>query len=1508
MLKRKYMSLYKLCMIVTVLCCVPVYCADSNSLAASASCVNDVNSAENTIISPLTGVSSLFEIKDVCDVKMSLSPLPSDFSMLMMSASANDVNNLTQGKLYSTIQSAIDEANDYDVVEAACRIYRENIDFLGKNFTLRSRDPNDWTKVGRAIIAANDVNQSVVTFGSGEDANAVLWGFTITGGLRGIDCNGTSPTVINCIITDNGNDLVVGGGVCDVNGAAPLVANCFIVDNDANSGAGVYNLDSSATFRNCVISRNSANSFGGGICDVNSSPLLVGCTITDNQAGSGGGIFNDGLSSQPQVTNTIVWGNDANGSGDQVYNSSGAEPEYLYCDIEDCNGSGANWDGTLGSDEGGNIDGLPGFDNSEPEFICNDYLVDAVNRWKFDANDGNTAYDCIDGNDGIISGADWTQGLFQSALDYNGVDDYVSLGSGVLPTGPKTLLAWVKIPPVGQSVGTNYDYIIYHGTQTDSTYFYFNDGVGLRWYDRSVFYKIEYTVAMDNDQWHLVGIAFDGNDYSLWFDGCRVAVKPGNDTNIITANEGIGGWPGDTLDRAWLGEIDEVRVYSRALADSEIRDIYNSGNVEAYGHWTFDEITGGTAYDSQGDNDGTVYGVQWSPGKVNGALEFDGSDDYVRLTDHSTPWLPFGDFAVAMWVKFDRSHDDPANHSDMLFNGDVGWSSHSTRRCGFSLRRNWACDGAASFYLVIDNNRYVLYGNTVLEPGLWYYVAAVRRGNLQQLFVNGVEDSNQMCGNGVVDYDGTYSQDRVSIGTRLYSSGLAKYCLDGLADDVRLYDRSLDAAEINELYLYGLTEHYSYRLDFNSPCINTAKPNSGVGEQTDIDNTSRTQRGRRDIGADEVPGVLNRNKGLFYDSIQAGIYDANDGDTVEVMWGHYYEQIDFDGKAITLTGSDPNDDETISATIIDANNTAPAYEAVTFRLGEDYNSVLTGLTMTGGWRGVYCDYEDPPSPTITKCDITGNAFVGLWTGSGAAKVSHCRVFDNDYGGINCAGAAVFENCIVADNSWDGFRINSVDETKIRNCTIINNDRYGVNGDCNELTNCIIWDNVMDLYHCQATYSCIKEIEQGVGNFSTDPLFVDEANGDYRLDIRSWCIDAGDPCSDYSNEPDGGGGRVNVGVYGNTAQAAVRTDADNDGLPDQWELAYWPGDDPNEHDPNDNPDGDSYTNWVEYLFGYDPNIPTAENMEVMCPITAKQIDPTESEIFTFSYYVNADANVVISFVNTNNSSDVARTLNQAVITGQQNQVNWNGKDVLGRYAVKYFYDVRIDADDGDGNNVTWYSPDGCSKYIIAQLGTVDAANFNPYKNIPVEITRKIDLWGKGSVRIVATDDVSDVIYDGDYEHFIGPWTQSYYWYGHCGVGASDPNYGKINTKEYNIFFGDAGPVNKGAVLVYYDDLLSNMRCNPYQVVPTYDEVTTISYDLSADASVTIDITDPDGNYFATLLDNTPHQAGHHEVVWYGTDGDPNDPNSVKTFTEGVYLIEIYVEGSDEKIMGSITAYR
>ncbi len=118
-----------------------------------------------------------------------------------------------------------------------------------------------------------------------------------------------------------------------------------------------------------------------------------------------------------------------------------------------------------------------------------------------------------------------------------------------------------------------------------------------------------------------------------------------------------------------------------------------------------------------------------------------------------------------------------------------------------------------------------------------------------------------------------------------------------------------------------------------------------------------------------------------YAGIQQAIMDCNDGDTVVVREGLYFEWINFSGKNITLTSEDPNDPAVVANTILngDADGTV-----VTFENGESRSAVLQGFTINSGY-GTYDDrfgeqeliwgagiYVADASPTIRNNVIAEN--------------------------------------------------------------------------------------------------------------------------------------------------------------------------------------------------------------------------------------------------------------------------------------------------------------------------------------------------------------------------------------------------------------------------------------------------------------------------------------------------------------------------------------------------------
>ncbi|MHC4243925.1 MAG: S8 family serine peptidase, partial [Planctomycetota bacterium] len=218
--------------------------------------------------------------------------------------------------LYLTIQDAIDDANDGDVLIAESNsLFLETIDFKGKAITLRSGDitnPDDPNISPEDTILLGILDEdSVVTFQNNEGSGTVLKGFTISWGSAdyggGIRCDKSSPTITDCIISNNFANYY-GAGI-DCVESSPTIKNCTIINNLTSSntgiGGGVNCEDSSPTISNCIISNNFADNFGGGIACYQSNPAIFNCIITNNSAlYKGGGI--DLEYSSPTITNCTI--------------------------------------------------------------------------------------------------------------------------------------------------------------------------------------------------------------------------------------------------------------------------------------------------------------------------------------------------------------------------------------------------------------------------------------------------------------------------------------------------------------------------------------------------------------------------------------------------------------------------------------------------------------------------------------------------------------------------------------------------------------------------------------------------------------------------------------------------------------------------------------------------------------------------------------------------------------------------------------------------------------------------------------------------------------------------------------------------------------------------------------------------------------------------------------------------------------------------------------------------
>lgn len=221
-----------------------------------------------------------------------------------------------------------------------------------------SRDIELYETILSGDLAGNDVdvndpcdlldeptrseNSYHVVTGNRTDANAVLDGFTITGGNANDRSGGGminyrgSPIIANCTFSEN-SSAGDGGGMFNVAFSSPILIDCAFSRNSADYGGGMANYSySSPSLTNCIFSGNSADDWGGGMFNYDlSSPTVTNCTFSGNSADDfGGGMFNQ-ANACPTLTNCTFSSNWAGIGGGGMVNDANTDPTVIDCTFSD---------------------------------------------------------------------------------------------------------------------------------------------------------------------------------------------------------------------------------------------------------------------------------------------------------------------------------------------------------------------------------------------------------------------------------------------------------------------------------------------------------------------------------------------------------------------------------------------------------------------------------------------------------------------------------------------------------------------------------------------------------------------------------------------------------------------------------------------------------------------------------------------------------------------------------------------------------------------------------------------------------------------------------------------------------------------------------------------------------------------------------------------------------------------------------------------------------------------
>ncbi|MCH8118981.1 MAG: LamG domain-containing protein, partial [Planctomycetes bacterium] len=186
-------------------------------------------------------------------------------------------------------------------------------------------------------------------------------------------------------------------------------------------------------------------------------------------------------------------------------------------------------------------------------------------------------------------------------------------------------------------------------------------------------------------------------------------------------------------------------------------------------HWKLDDGSGTIAKDSSGNgNHGTFNGApKWVAGKIGGALEFDGVDDFVVYSFDQAQ--TFTAFSVAFWVK--ASSLGQPNYASPF-------TGHYPNTAGFQIDVNGGNPGE---YRV--NPGGLIFGTVTTD---WIHLALTAEGTSAKLYYNG-----EWILDGTLN-DSILNQFAIGVNRN------RNWWLAGSIDELRVYDHALTQEEIEQ--------------------------------------------------------------------------------------------------------------------------------------------------------------------------------------------------------------------------------------------------------------------------------------------------------------------------------------------------------------------------------------------------------------------------------------------------------------------------------------------------------------------------------------------------------------------------------------------------------------------------------------------------------------------------------------------------------------------------------------
>ncbi len=424
-------------------------------------------------------------------------------------------------------------------------------------------------------------------------------------------------------------------------------------------------------------------------------------------------------------------------------------------------------------------------------------------------------------------------GVANTAYKFNGTSDYMEIphSSSLSPTSAITMTAYAYLDAYNPNGGWycsnliskgpdnangNYNLRItnqnYYIPDTNNSFIYgnyYNNGYDIGSYLSS----FKTAPFIQTKKWYCFVYTYDGDSTRMYIDGILKWKYKSSVNSLLTNSQNlrIGRSFNNSPDQYFFnGVLDDIRIYNRALAPSEVKGYCGTCNVpppltdcDTNGLVLCMSMDGNANDSTKYAHHGIVRGATPTTnrfGNTNSAYSFNGISNYINLGNKSL--LKPNKATISMWVKPNAISTSGFGYSfnPIMVTGNTNSPGHFYEAYFLGI----STSGNNKFHVSSWNPSPTISGggSSVQNFNLntWHHLTTTIDNDSIKIYINGVLDKAYFKG-----FATNYSSIDSIIIANSGNSTFHQRFFNGAIDDIKMYNRVLSASEVSNLYTKPFT-------------------------------------------------------------------------------------------------------------------------------------------------------------------------------------------------------------------------------------------------------------------------------------------------------------------------------------------------------------------------------------------------------------------------------------------------------------------------------------------------------------------------------------------------------------------------------------------------------------------------------------------------------------------------------------------------------------------------------